>query len=133
MGANIKKYIITGIVIGLAVAAVVILCAKLNRNGNEVFQSGVNFFAGVPTFIAMAYNLSERAAIIIYFAYWALIGAIFGLLAGLEQPWRYIPIVILLVALIIMHRTLQVRLEREITDAVGEVLKAIFSWKIKKF
>lgn len=126
MGANIKKSIIIGIIIGLSVAVVVILCAKLNRNDNEVFQSGVNFLAGVPTFMAMVYNLSELAAIMVYFVYWALIGAIFGLLAGLRQPRRYIPIFILLVALIIMHRTLQVRLEREITDIVGAVLKAFF-------
>src|SRR3989338_3279469 len=126
MNANIKKYITIGIIIGLAVAVVVILCAKLNRNDNEVLQSGVNFFAGVPTFIAMAYNLSELVTIIVYFAYWALIGAIFGLLVGLQQPLRYIPIVILLVALIIMHRALQVRLERGITDIVGAVLEAIF-------
>ena len=131
MNANIKKYIIIGIIIGLAVAVVVILCAKLNRNDNEVFQSGVNFFAGVPTFIAMAYNLSELVTIIVYFAYWALIGAIFGLLVGLQQPWRYIPIFILLVALIIMHRALQVRLERGITDIVGAVLKAIFRRLVK--
>ncbi|MDP3789551.1 MAG: hypothetical protein Q8R48_04030 [Candidatus Omnitrophota bacterium] len=131
MAVNIKKSVIAGIIAGIAVSLVVVLCAKLNGNDNELIQSGVNFFAGVPAFIAMAYNLPSPQTIIVYFAYWALVGAIFGLLAGVEQPWRYIPIFILLVALIIMHRTLQVRLGREITDIAGAVLKAIFSWSVK--
>ena len=130
--SEMKKSVLIGAVIGIGTGIAIALLGILNQGANEPLQSTVNFFGSVPTYFIMAYNLSTPTGIIVFFAYWAIIGAIFGLLVELPIKTRYILIAIFIIFFIVAHRLAQVAMGREmqaIMDSLGRILKHAFMVK----
>ena|SRR3989338_7749871 len=129
---NTKKSVLIGSVIGIIIAVLPVALAKLNAAwDNETLQSIINFIASVPTLILGAkLNLPQVLQNILFFGYWALTGAAIAWLMARKKPAFKIAAVICLIALIFIHRTVQVNLERELEDAL-RALGEIFAGKVK--
>ena len=127
-----KRVILTGSVIGIITAMLTVVLAKLNTVwGSEILQSGINFIASVPTLILDAkLNLPQTMQNILFFGYWALVGAATALLVTRKKSVFKISAVICLIALIFIHRAVQVNLERELGDALRTLVE-IFGGNLK--
>ena len=119
---------IAGAGIGLCIAIVTLLFALLNNKwDNEVFKGIINFITSIPTFLFEAkLNMPQLVQNVLFFIYWVLVGAIFGWLAGRKGMFSKMLFVILIGGLIIVHRIVQVKLEKELAaalEAIGGMLK----------
>src|SRR3989338_7530544 len=125
-----KKSVLIGGVIGIIIAVLVAALAGLNSVwDNKMLQSGINFAASVPTLVLDAkLNLPQTLQNVLFFGYWALVGAAAALLMTREKPVFRISAVICLIALIFIHRAVQINLERELEDAL-RALAEIFGGK----
>jgi len=127
-----KREVLIGGVIGIIIAVLAIALAELNSVwDNKMLQSGINFAASVPTLILDAkLNLPQMLQNILFFGYWMAVGAVIALLMTSKNPAFKISAVICLIALIFIHRAVQINLERELEDAL-RALGEIFAGKVK--
>lgn len=126
-----KKSVMTGAMSGLLIAAMAVLCAKLNSTwDNEALRSIINFIAAVPTFILSGkMHLPQAIQNILFFVYWALLGGITGWLVKQEGIFCKLILIVFIAAIIISHRNTQVNLERELEGALralGGAMGGIF-------
>ena len=127
-----KRTVLIGAVTGIGVGIVIALLGIVNQGANVLLQSTINFFGSVPTYFIMAYNMTAPASIIVFFAYWAVIGTIFGLIAKLPVKTRYILMAIFLLCFMVAHRLTQAAVGREmqaIMNSLSQVLKHAFTLK----
>ena len=125
-----KKSMGIGAVIGLGAGIALALVGVSNPGASRSLQSIVDFFGSVPTYFVMTYNLSPPTGIIVFFTYWAVIGAIVGLLAGFPAKIRYILMAVFLICFVTGHGLIQAAMEREmqaIMDSLGQILKQVFA------
>ena len=133
---DIKKSVFIGGVIGIIIAVLAIVLAKLNSVwDNKMLRSVINFIASVPTLILDAkLNLPQILQNILFFGYWMAVGAVIALLMTRKNPVFKISAVICLIALIFAHRAVQINLEQELEDALralGEIFGEILGGKLK--
>ena len=131
-----KKSIMIGAIAGLLITIITVLLATFNKGwDNEALRSVINFIASVPTLILDAkLNLPQILQNILFFGYWALVGAAIALLMTRKNPAFKISAVICLIALIFIHRAVQINLEQELEDALralGEIFGEILGGKLK--
>ena len=121
-----------GAIAGLLTAIITALFATLNKGwDNEWLRSVINFIASVPTLILDAkLNLPQILQNILFFGYWALAGAATALLITRKKPAFKISAVICLIALIFIHRAVQINLERELEGALRALVE-IFGGEVK--
>ena len=127
-----KRGVLIGGAIGVIIAVLVVALAGLNSVwDNKMLQSGINFVASVPTLVLDAkLNLPQTPQNVLFFGYWALVGAATALLMTRKKPVFRISAVICLIALIFIHRAVQINLERELEGAL-RALAEIFGGKLK--
>ena len=131
-----KKSIMIGAIAGLLIVIITALFATLNKGwDNEWLRSVINFIASVPTLILDAkLNLPQILQNILFFGYWMAVGAVIALLMTRKNPVFKISAVICLIALIFIHRAVQINLEQELEDALralGEIFGEILGGKLK--
>ena len=127
-----KKSVMIGAIAGLLIAIITVFFATLNKGwDNEALRSVINFIASVPTLILDAkLNLPQILQNILFFGYWALVGAAIALLMTRKNPAFKMLAVMCLIALIFIHRAVQINLEREFDEALRG-LGEIFGGKTK--
>lgn len=124
-----KKSIVMGAISGVLIATITVLCAMLNKD-NEILRGTINFIASVPTFLLSSWlDLPQILQNILFFAYWAIIGGLLGLLLSRKKSFiKTICVIIAVVFLVIVHRVVQVTLETQLRDALRG-LGALFTGK----
>lgn len=124
-----KKSIMIGVISGVFIATITVLCAMLNKD-NEILRGTINFIASVPTFLLSSWlDLPQIFQNILFFAYWAIIGGLLGLLLSRKKSFiKTICVIIAVVFLVIAHRVVQVPLETQLRDALRG-LGALFTGK----
>lgn len=117
-----------GAVVGLCLAAAVMLLAWFNQDGSEALQAIINFFASLPALLLVVapFDVPESLQIILFFIYWALVGGIIGWLAGKDHAIHRIAIVVVIVVLILSHWAAKAKLERDIEAAIRAFVGALF-------
>lgn len=129
---HIRKSVVSGGVAGIIIALITVIFARLNAVwGNGMARGIINFVAAVPTFISAAkLKLPQAFQNIFFFVYWALAGAIIGwFLCGKRAAFKAAAI-IFVVAVIILHRIVQINLQQELGGAL-QALGEIFGGKMK--
>lgn len=129
---NVKKSAIIGAVIGAMVALIAVALAGLNDTwNNEIVRAIINFLAGVPMFILdVKLKLPQIFQNIFFFLYWALVGVIIGWFLSEKKASFKALAIILVIALVFMHRIVQINLEQELEEAL-RALAEMFGGKIK--
>ena len=127
-----KKSIMIGAIAGLLIAIIEVLLATLNNAwDNEALRRVINFIASVPKLILdVKLNLPQILQNLLFFAYWTIVGAAIALLMTRKNPAFKMLAVMCLIALIFIHRAVQINLEREFEEALG-ALGEIFGGKTK--
>ena len=127
-----KKSIMIGAIAGLLIVIITVPLATLNKAGdNEALRRVINFIASVPTLILdVKLNLPQILQNLLFFAYWTLVGAAIALLMTRKNPAFKMLAVMCLIALIFIHRAVQINLEREFDEALRG-LGEIFGGKTK--
>ena len=127
-----KKSIMIGAIAGLLIAIIEVLLATLNNAwDNEALRRVINFIASVPTLILdVKLNLPQILQNLLFFAYWTIVGAAIALLMTRKNPAFKMLAVMCLIALIFIHRAVQINLEREFDEALRG-LGEIFGGKTK--
>ena len=127
-----KKSIMIGAIAGLLIAIIEVLLATLNNAwDNEALRRVINFIASVPTLILdVKLNLPQILQNLLFFAYWTIVGAAIALLMTRKNPAFKMLAVMCLIALILIHRAVQINLEREFDEALRG-LGEIFGGKTK--
>lgn len=129
---NIKKSVAIGGVIGAIVALIAIVLARLNEGwNNDIMRGIINFFAGVSMLILdVKLKLPQAFQNILFFVYWALVGGAIGWFLSSKKSGFKMLAIIFVVAVIIVHRIVQINLEQEL-EAALRALGEIFGGKIK--
>ena len=127
-----KKSIMIGAIAGLLIVIITVPFATLNNAwDNEALRRVINFIASVPTLILdVKLNLPQILQNLLFFAYWTIVGAAIALLMTRKNPAFKMLAVMCLIALIFIHRAVQINLEREFEEALG-ALGEIFGGKTK--
>ncbi len=127
-----KKSIMIGAIAGLLIVIITVPLATLNKAwDNEALRRVINFIASVPTLILdVKLNLPQILQNLLFFAYWTIVGAAIALLMTRKNPAFKMLAVMCLIALIFIHRAVQINLEREFEEALG-ALGEIFGGKTK--
>ncbi|MBI1976371.1 MAG: hypothetical protein HYS56_02550 [Candidatus Omnitrophica bacterium] len=126
-----------GAVTGMVIAGGVLLLGYLNITWNsEVLRSCVHFLSGVPLFLFFGQlNLpevfqAEWVQKILFLIYWALVGGILGWLLGSRRLPLQATAAVIILALVISHRMVQVRVERELGE-ISEALGKLFTGRVE--
>lgn len=124
---SVKKSIMIGAIFGLLIAAMAVLCARLNDAwDNEALRGIINFIAAVPTFILSGkLNLPQALQNVLFFVYWALLGGITGWLLRQENIFFKLILIVFIAALAVTHRNIQINLEGELEGALRALGGAI--------
>ena len=127
-----KKSIMIGAIAGLLIVIITVPLATLNKAwDNEALRRVINLIVSVPTLILdVKLNLPQILQNLLFFAYWTIVGAAIALLMTRKNPAFKISAVICLIALIFIHRAVQINLEREFDEALRG-LGEIFGGKTK--
>ena len=127
-----KKSIMIGAIAGLLIVIITVPLATLNKAwDNEALRRVINLIVSVPTLILdVKLNLPQILQNLLFFAYWTLVGAAIALLMTRKNPAFKMLAVMCLIALIFIHRAVQINLEREFEEALG-ALGEIFGGKTK--
>lgn len=126
---SVKRPTIIGCRSGLVIGVVILLFAWLNDEwDNEILRSIINFLGSVPTLVFGAkFNISGLLQNISFFIYWVLLGGIVGWLVSQKHPLFKGAMLILIAGLFILHRMVQVNLERELEAAMETLYKAFIA------
>ena len=127
-----KKSIMIGAIAGLLIVIITVPLATLNKAwDNEALRRVINLIVSVPTLILdVKLNLPQILQNLLFFAYWTIVGAAIALLMTRKNPAFKMLAVMCLIALIFIHRAVQINLEREFEEALG-ALGEIFGGKTK--
>ena len=120
---NVKKSAPIGGVIGITVALIPVVLARLNDIwDNEVVRGIINFLAGVPMLILdVKLKLPQAFQNIFFFAYWALVGVIIGWSLGSKKAAFKALAIIFVIAVIFAHRVVQINLEQELEGSLRAI------------
>ncbi|HAJ57211.1 MAG TPA: hypothetical protein DCL35_05520 [Candidatus Omnitrophica bacterium] len=127
-----KKSIMIGAIAGLLIVIITVPLATLNKAwDNEALRRVINLIVSVPTLILdVKLNLPQILQNLLFFAYWTIVGAAIALLMTRKNPAFKMLAVMCLIALIFIHRAVQINLEREFDEALRG-LGEIFGGKTK--
>ena len=127
MSLKANKGIIVGMLVGISVAVLAIILAGLNdRWDNEALRTAINFLSGIPILIfSTKLNIPEALVNVSFFVYWIVLGGVIGWLAAGKKALSKIALILLIVAVIVSHRFVQTKLERDI-EAALEALGSLF-------
>lgn len=128
---SVKKSLTLGAIVGLLIAIMAVICARLNDAwDNEALRGIINFIAAVPTFILSGkLNLVQALQNVLFFVYWALLGGITGWLLRQEKIFFKLLLIVFIAALAVTHRNIQINLEQELEGALralGEAMGGMF-------
>ena len=127
-----KKSIMIGAIARLLIVIITVPLATLNKAwDNEALRRVINLIVSVPTLILdVKLNLPQILQNLLFFAYWTIVGAAIALLMTRKNPAFKMLAVMCLIALIFIHRAVQINLEREFDEALRG-LGEIFGGKTK--
>lgn len=127
---NVRKSAAIGAVVGVTVALIAVVLARLNDAwDNQAVRGSINFLAGVPMLISdVKLKFPQVFQNIFFFVYWSVVGGITGWFLGAKKAALKALAVILVIALIFTHRLVQINLEQELEGAMralGEIFKGV--------
>jgi hypothetical protein len=111
-----------GALVDLALGTAVTAAALVNRGQSEPIQTVTNVVGSLPLFASLILHLPLAA--VVFFTYWAGVGAIFGWLAGARRQLRHEGIALVAVVLLALHGSAEQRLAAGIEVAVQAVVGA---------
>lgn len=114
-----------GGLIGLGVAAGVMVLVWLNQTRSEVLQGVTNFLSSLPLLIAHRLGVPEAAAILVFFLYWGAVGACFGWLSNQRRLLRHEIAALLAVVLVLLHWFAANTLAAGIDSAIRAVFEGL--------
>ena len=112
-----RKAIAIGAAVGLLLAAADVGLIWLNRGSNPALEEITNFLGALPVLLFWSSSIPEIASIVLFFIYWAVVGAILALLALRGRMAFTVAALLLIVVLGISHRAAQLVLNREMEEA----------------
>jgi hypothetical protein len=112
-----KKAITIGAAAGLVLAAADVGLIWLNRGSNPALEEITNFLGALPVFLFWASSIPEVASIMLFFIYWAVVGATLAALALRGRMVFTVAALLLIVLLGISHRAAQLVLNKEMEEA----------------
>jgi hypothetical protein len=112
-----KKVLAIGAAAGLVLAAADVGLIWLNRGGNPALEEITNFLGALPVFLFWASSIPEVASIMLFFIYWAVVGATLAALALRGRMVFTVAALLLIVLLGISHRAAQLVLNKEMEEA----------------
>jgi hypothetical protein len=107
-----------GAVAGLAIAAADVAAIWLNQGRSPLLENITNFFGALPVLLFWWSDVPEVVSIALFFIYWAVAGTVLAWLIGHKGRVPKIAALILLVALGLSHRAAQLKLEKQMEDAI---------------
>jgi FtsH-binding integral membrane protein len=107
-----RKGAFRGFIGGVALALTTLALSTLHRRlDNGPLQGIVNFFVSVPMLLSSALSAPLQRAL--FFAYWGLVGLMFGSLSTRKDTRLRVVTVLLAAGFIAAHCAAQVTLEKE--------------------
>jgi hypothetical protein len=114
-----------GCLVGIMLAAGVMVLVWLNQDHSEVSQSITNFLSSLPLLIAYKLSVPKEAAVTVFFVYWGAVGASFGWLSNQRRLLRYEVAALLAVVLAAGHWSAAATLATGIDGAIRAVVEGL--------
>ena len=128
VSGNPVRTTLIGLVIGLWVAASTALIMMIKQGANEAFQNIIDFVTNFPTLLFIErLGLPGALQLEMLFIYCAVIGAIFGWLAGMARTLFLTLFAIALAVVIVSHWLPEVVLEQGLIAAFESLGHALIS------
>ncbi len=125
---NSKNTTKFGIISGLGLATIILGLALVNSliGDFRFLQIIINFFVSTPIFLLKIQSTNNPIIHgILFFVYWGLVGGIIGRLLCLKTSFAKVAIALIIVAIVISHSLIQIKIERGIDAAMDVIGKLI--------